>query len=102
LIRPPPLSTLFPYTTLFRSWVQAPERLGEAFAVVTGLCERERRDGRAVAETVEQVVVVLVERSVEGERLLRRGERGAHRGSAETDRKSTRLNSSHEWISYAV
>src|SRR5271170_8321498 len=58
MIRRPPRSTLFPYTTLFRS---------------------AGRRGR-------------------GKR------RGAPRGrrSARRDRKSTRLNSSHEWISYAV
>jgi len=37
-----------------QAWVQALERPGEAFAIVTGLGERERRGGRAVAETVEQ------------------------------------------------
>src|SRR5271170_8382961 len=58
MIRRPPRSTLFPYTTLFRS------RSGSARALhCLGLCARTR---------------------------------------PASDRKSTRLNSSHEWISYAV
>src|SRR2546429_3122424 len=68
MIRRPPRSTLFPYTTLFRSL----ERLGERVHVVV-----DRRD----------VVVRALDR--------------AHRGRKE-DRKSTRLNSSHGYISYAV
>src|SRR5207247_10823697 len=66
IIRRPPRSTLFPYTTLFRS-VQA-DAVGEL----------------ALGRDLEDVVQELTE--LEG--LL--------------DRKSTRLNSSHEWISYAV
>src|SRR5436309_7200836 len=65
--RPPPTSTLFPYTTLFRSGLQ--RRL---------LPDLDRQ--------------VLLER-------LARGQRGA---LEEKDRKSTRLNSSHVKISYAV
>src|SRR5690242_21399922 len=63
MIRRPPRSTLFPYTTLFRSRTSTARR------------ERRRR-GRA----------------------RRRG----HRERAPADRKSTRLNSSHMSISYAV
>src|SRR5690348_18053020 len=80
MIRPPPRSTLFPYTTLFRS-VSQPTQFGplcfavatlgpEAFPVAPGESARDVRiDGRL--------------------RL-------------ERDRKSTRLNSSHPSISYAV
>src|SRR2546421_7627369 len=79
MIRRPPRSTLFPYTTLFRS-AQVVVAVGEAEAAL-------RRGGahhRAVLE---------VGRGAEGEQ---RGD-GHHR-----DRKSTRLNSSHDQISYAV
>src|SRR2546426_5986122 len=70
MIRRPPRSTLFPYTTLFRS--------------------RTISDpGRLVGD------VGLVERG-------RRRERHSREGIAVTDRKSTRLNSSHLVISYAV
>src|SRR3954464_16102168 len=60
MIRRPPRSTLFPYTTLFRSW-------------------REQRTGHGD-----------------------RGPPGRPRVAVSLDRKSTRLNSSHTIISYAV
>src|SRR2546422_8633176 len=69
MIRRPPRSTLFPYTTLFRS---------------SAATEPARRDSQA------------------------RGQRARVRDSGDTgpggsrDRKSTRLNSSHGYISYAV
>src|SRR2546430_11276100 len=70
MIRRPPRSTLFPYTTLFRSVRQPPERAH---------CGRRELVG---------VVEVCVD--VEGVILQ------------PPDRKSTRLNSSHSQISYAV
>src|SRR2546422_4508438 len=78
MIRRPPRSTLFPYTTLFRS---AHGRLrGRRLPLAQ---ERRGHDGRlAPARPV-----------VEAEQ-----ERADHRA----DRKSTRLNSSHGYISYAV
>src|SRR2546430_4743649 len=82
MIRRPPRSTLFPYTTLFRSplWC-APPRL-------------RRRAG----ELVHVGALVVVE--TEDPR-----ERREHRSGGldpALDRKSTRLNSSHSQISYAV
>src|SRR2546426_5913709 len=71
MIRRPPRSTLFPYTTLFRS---LPQPLGR---FVPGKVSQET--GAAQAVYVEEAV----ERALE-------------------DRKSTRLNSSHLVISYAV
>src|SRR5438876_8516480 len=76
MIRRPPRSTLFPYTTLFRSRCpgRAPE--GEPHDVVAGdLLPHQTHDEGLAREH------------------LRRPER---------DRKSTRLNSSHPSISYAV
>src|SRR5258707_6517949 len=70
MIRRPPRSTLFPYTTLFRS------RYGECPALLSF--------GAGLHETVD----TLIDR-VEG-------------GLIQRDRKSTRLNSSHANISYAV
>src|SRR2546430_13243416 len=67
MIRRPPRSTLFPYTTLFRS-----DLIGGFPCQFSHMIELER------------------ERS------------GAGRGRADQDRKSTRLNSSHSQISYAV
>src|SRR5687768_17817728 len=80
MIRRPPRSTLFPYTTLFRSRVSA--------------ARRTRGDGvRRCARRpcpVSSVAAVAPRRSA----------RARLRGGA--DRKSTRLNSSHGYISYAV
>src|SRR5437867_10595369 len=79
MLRPPPRSTLFPYTTLFRSlgkWTQGLSECGAAS--VKGF---EAREGRVIA----------------GGRI------DGHRQSLSLrDRKSTRLNSSHRTISYAV
>src|SRR5438105_10673436 len=60
MIRRPPRSTLFPYTTLFRS---------------VGVAQPPKENGGSVTVAPDSI---------------------------RTDRKSTRLNSSHEWISYAV
>src|SRR5258708_17066526 len=75
MIRRPPRSTLFPYTTLFRSDEQA------------------RADDGADAQHDERRGA---ERALEAVRLVAR--HAGHR----RDRKSTRLNSSHQIISYAV
>src|SRR3712207_7282123 len=80
MIRRPPRSTLFPYTTLFRSPLVGHQ------AVPAGVPGAGQRPGDLVAQ------------------CLRRA-RGAPRVSEElghADRKSTRLNSSHANISYAV
>src|SRR2546426_7632231 len=73
MIRRPPRSTLFPYTTLFRS------RHGDGLDVVEGMD------------------------AVRGEPVVDpHGVRAGRKGLSEGDRKSTRLNSSHLVISYAV
>src|SRR2546421_9490259 len=71
MIRRPPRSTLFPYTTLFRSEPESQQLLGHE--QVAQVAARKRRAGLAVAGRVQR-----------------------------SDRKSTRLNSSHDQISYAV
>src|SRR3712207_8071703 len=81
MIRRPPRSTLFPYTTLFRSTVERAERLVAA--------------GRAAGR---RLGVVLQHRVRPGARHLR----ALLAEEALGDRKSTRLNSSHANISYAV
>src|SRR2546426_2971908 len=83
MIRRPPRSTLFPYTTLFRS----------RDLVALGGRARERRDERAQRRD-EQHRDGQPERSQRHDGLLI--------GKAGGDRKSTRLNSSHLVISYAV
>src|SRR5438876_1681258 len=83
MIRRPPRSTLFPYTTLFRSR-SASERVGPA------TYERAARSAIGLQETQtrrrRRAITVTARRSA----------------ARDPDRKSTRLNSSHPSISYAV
>src|SRR3989442_2658206 len=80
MIRRPPRSTLFPYTTLFRSHeLAAPgDRIGGA---ASERAERQRREAMHVLERTLHCVSDF---------------------TSGGDRKSTRLNSSHVRISYAV
>src|SRR5438874_10049550 len=89
MIRRPPRPTLFPYTTLFRSrhhhaqGCPASDRVAwHAAACARGAFTSERRDHRSAHHAAPQ------------------GSR--HRAVRGLDRKSTRLNSSHVEISYAV
>src|SRR3712207_8411713 len=84
MIRRPPRSTLFPYTTLFRSPV-TPDILG--CGVVAPGVEGVLGRGDEIAGSVQQFF-----------RHFPIGDAGP----ADEDRKSTRLNSSHANISYAV
>src|SRR3712207_7771566 len=89
MIRRPPRSTLFPYTTLFRSArAVAPEARDEHLDGRLGEWE-EVRDELRLAVRAE-------------ERTEERPERALQAGERDPDRKSTRLNSSHANISYAV
>src|SRR5256885_13176957 len=96
MIRRPPRSTLFPYTTLFRSnhlfrlghssplhGLLGPEEMARAFDTA--------HLGRAPARFDEQQLLVWQKEAVH-----------ALSPQAARDRKSTRLNSSHLVISYAV
>src|SRR3712207_8153059 len=89
MIRRPPRSTLFPYTTLFRSHVgqpQPPAPLGvddDGAGLLLGLLEHGRAGESGGGVRVAPGV-------------------GAGVGLPPRDRKSTRLNSSHANISYAV
>src|SRR5687768_18013300 len=75
MIRRPPTSTLFPYTTLFRS------------------PRPDLHRARAVARD---------EKTAQSLRILRRETKVRIPAAHRRDRKSTRLNSSHGYISYAV
>src|SRR5256885_10818085 len=88
MIRRPPRSTLFPYTTLFRS--SPSEDRGSAAGAGT-----VRRQDRA-RPLPDLALAVVAARP--GQHLACPGRRPQRRG----DRKSTRLNSSHLVISYAV
>src|SRR2546422_4086408 len=90
MIRRPPRSTLFPYTTLFRSIADpAGHRLDEL-----GVRDAVEVSGQV---RVDHLGVSRVQQRVH---LPHRVQRVAAR--AIRDRKSTRLNSSHGYISYAV
>src|SRR5438105_11930860 len=78
IVRLPPRSTLFPYTTLFRSILGPGDFFGEGCLAGQSVC-------MATATTIAPTTVLVIEKN----EMIR-------------DRKSTRLNSSHEWISYAV
>src|SRR3712207_7208688 len=86
MIRRPPRSTLFPYTTLFRS-----ERLDQVGQL----------EDRLVADRVEDLVVAQGSHDTCSPILKPRRDLTAGAGWT-GDRKSTRLNSSHANISYAV
>src|SRR5256885_11493653 len=94
MIRRPPRSTLFPYTTLFRSAEdQLVARSGPArHRTVEGrrLCDRGRRD----LDRPDRVDAAVA--------IGRKRDPRAVGGPVRLDRKSTRLNSSHLVISYAV
>src|SRR5260221_6441630 len=85
MIRRPPRSTLFPYTTLFRSLLHP----GEVWILDDN--RRIKRDPR-----------VFVEISADHFSIFEPGSEGDGRAVHAEDRKSTRLNSSHTVISYAV
>src|SRR5690348_17401359 len=92
MIRRPPRSTLFPYTTLFRSVVDGVDAGGDLAGVDLG--------GEPVEE-LEHLVRGQVEAGVGADGCAQLAHDG--RGTdAAADRKSTRLNSSHPSISYAV
>src|SRR2546422_9167154 len=102
MIRRPPRSTLFPYTTLFRSAVEDREQVPDRLLVSATrrrLGEQHPVDDLVPQSVVGQRAVVLVGQS-RTSGLYRVPCPGlAH---AVRDRKSTRLNSSHGYISYAV
>src|SRR2546422_6012913 len=86
MIRRPPRSTLFPYTTLFRSHRVAP---------------RAHQQLERVVET-GRVASLRPDHGLEAVHRVAPGRPGERRLAGQQDRKSTRLNSSHGYISYAV
>src|SRR5690348_17917170 len=91
MIRRPPRSTLFPYTTLFRSAGQ-----------VARVRRAERGVGAALAGAVGRDEVLEHRQALHEVGLDRALDDLALRIRHQADRKSTRLNSSHPSISYAV
>src|SRR3989442_9986038 len=96
MIRRPPRSTLFPYTTLFRSTAHAWTIPGDA----SNRCARIREeDGGG-----KRIILTSPGRVCPGQPLIQGSVyvTTSHRFCVTVDRKSTRLNSSHVRISYAV
>src|SRR2546422_2301090 len=88
MIRRPPRSTLFPYTTLFRSRLPQQRQDAHPEPLPAGPARRIGRESlrrRRQSDPVERWAGVL-----------------SGGGADARDRKSTRLNSSHGYISYAV
>src|SRR3712207_6945924 len=84
MIRRPPRSTLFPYTTLFRSFAQETPKRGGVLTAHLGSEQRILNPALRASTGVYLITSKIMEALVD------------------LDRKSTRLNSSHANISYAV
>src|SRR5690606_41621005 len=88
LLRPPPRSTLFPYTTLFRSFLYRAQVARQDMRELFRIGRRSLAIGVVVLSVclvASQLLAALIPQPVVAQ-----------------DRKSTRLNSSHVKISYAV
>src|SRR3989440_10995380 len=102
MIRRPPRSTLFPYTTLFRSL------MGVSGAAMLQRLQALAARQRALAEQLERLQAGGASAAAgplaqEAKELARQLDAGRlDQQTIERDRKSTRLNSSHDQISYAV
>src|SRR3712207_9555564 len=102
MIRRPPRSTLFPYTTLFRSLPDAPVNEGESW-----LIDVDFRDGYVAKLSATRLISCAP--SIHMADLISRNCRpskapapAVRQGRTPADRKSPRLNSSHANYSYAV
>src|SRR3712207_8344674 len=96
MIRRPPRSTLFPYTTLFRSLRRREAIDAEVDEARKALRDQERRLEKR-ADLLDQKLDLINKKEREFENVQR-----YLAEQQEEDRKSTRLNSSHANISYAV
>src|SRR3712207_8627584 len=96
MIRRPPRSSLFPYTTLFRSYNLLTGVTSVAGSVVITALLVERLAVPAVAANIISVAVLGAVNFAGANAFVFRT------GAVVADRKSTRLNSSHANISYAV
>src|SRR3712207_8814607 len=96
MMRRPPRSTLFPYTTLFRSELL----LADDYDGLLQVAEDQVEGGAHVLD----LCVALTERTDEDEQMRQLAKRVSltQPTPIQIDRKSTRLNSSHANISYAV
>src|SRR2546429_6873924 len=87
MIRRPPRSTLFPYTTLFRSKIVGKYFSDEPYGI--GIKKNTNGDRNGFVDFLNTWLAAAIKDGTWGKLY-------------EKDRKSTRLNSSHGYISYAV
>src|SRR5947208_12315121 len=99
MIPPPPTSTLFPYTTLFRSHFEIEHAHAESLlTLISPAVTRTDHDAGTSFFFASKVDHGVRDRRI----ALNRISTGPEEQVARLDRKSTRLNSSHQIISYAV
>src|SRR3712207_9282196 len=102
MIRPPPRSTLFPCTTLFRS--DAIRLMKEINVGIVPVCDE--RDGRLIGVITDRDIALALSNDKKPSDFKLQDVMSRDpicvRPNEDVDRKSTRLNSSHANISYAV
>src|SRR5687768_17819980 len=95
MIRRPPRSTLFPYTTLFRSIIYVRSRKASK-EIARWLAKKQ------IPSSFYHAGLSFEDRTKRQDEWIRNDTRVMIATNAFGDRKSTRLNSSHGYISYAV
>src|SRR5688572_32721107 len=98
MLRRPPRSTLFPYTTLFRS----EKKLFQQLISVNGIGPSTAIVMLSYMNSNELKTAIVQENAAALQAIKGIGGKTAQRVIIDLDRKSTRLNSSHSQISYAV
>src|SRR2546430_12586394 len=94
MIRRPPRSTLFPYTTLFRSYETGERRTAVGTAAVVKVKAIDPKKPEVTVKAGKPIPKPVSLDEIKADKLFA--------DSPLVDRKSTRLNSSHSQISYAV
>src|SRR2546427_13227625 len=102
MIRRPPRSTLFPYTTLFRSLHRRDAVTGDVHDVVHAAEQPEVAVLVALGAVAGEIDIVVLRPVLLDVAIGVTPDATQHRRPGLRDRKSTRLNSSHSQISYAV
>src|SRR3712207_9103711 len=102
MIRPPPRSTLFPYTTLFRSGRRGAPGGGPHPAADLVRMGTDTLRGKFIVFDGTEGCGKSTQAVLLRDRLVREANGDGGGLAADEDRKSTRLNSSHANISYAV
>src|SRR2546430_9784908 len=100
MIRRPPRSTLFPYTTLFRSGGSGSAKLNATNGPITVKLRGDSWNGSLDAHTENGPMSLRIPPTFRSGVVVESDGHGPV--SCRADRKSTRLNSSHSQISYAV